>query len=693
MYPKDQIIAFQALAKAYLTNPHTIELDSLKKLLKFNEYQYYVLNEPLISDYEYDQLYQQLISIESANTSLITPDSPSQRVGNSLNASFVTIPHLVPMLSLENSYNADDLIDFDRKAIEGAGNEKLTYCVEPKFDGASISLVYENDLLVRACTRGDGVAGEDITQNIKQIKSIPLSIPLSDYGIKQIEIRGEVIMSKNSFAAFNEKLKLKQQAPLANPRNAAAGSLRMKDPKEVGERNLDAFIYHISYVLPITGGKPTPLLQTHSGTLTLLWNLGFRSPQKERKILEGINNVIDYCISFEIGRDQLPYDIDGLVIKIDDVPLQEKLGMTSHHPRWAIAYKFKARQATTIIENVEFQVGRTGAVTPVAKLQPVALGGVTVSSISMHNEEYIKEKDIRLGDSVIIERAGDVIPQIVQSISSLRKGTEKMITFPTTCPVCNAPLEKEEAEAVWRCISPLCKAQIVERIIHFVSKDAMDIKSFGEANIRKFYEIGILPNVPAVYTLDFDKVAQLEGFGKKSIENLQAAIANSKNQPLYRLIYGLGIRFVGETTAKTVASQIQHILDLTNFTEEQLQSFEDVGVKVAKSIYAYFHEESNIAMIRELESLGLNMIQTNTTAVDGNLAGLNFLFTGTLTQLKRAEAEAMVEARGGHILGGVSSKLNYLVVGEDAGSKLEKAKKIASIKIISESEYIDLVKK
>jgi DNA ligase (NAD+) len=592
---------------------------------------------------------------------------------------------------LENSYNADDLIDFDRKATEGAGYEKLTYCVEPKFDGASISLVYENDLLIRACTRGDGVAGEDITQNIKQIKSIPLSIPLAEYGIKQIEIRGEVIMSKDAFAAFNEKLKLKQQAPLANPRNAAAGSLRMKDPKEVAERNLDAFIYHISYVLPIPGAKLTPLLQSHSGTLSLLWNLGFRSPQKERKIIEGVHNVIDYCTSFEIGRDQLPYDIDGLVIKIDDVMLQEKLGMTSHHPRWAIAYKFKARQATTIIENVEFQVGRTGAVTPVAKLQPVALGGVTVSSISMHNEEYIKEKDIRLGDTVIIERAGDVIPQIVQSISSLRKGTEQMITFPTTCPACSATLEKEEAEAVWRCISPLCKAQIVERIIHFVSKDAMDIKSFGEANIRKFYEIGILPNVPAVYTLDFEKVTQLEGFGKKSIDNLQAAIANSKNQPLYRLIYGLGIRFVGETTAKTVASQIQHILDLTNLTEEQLQSFEDVGVKVAKSIYAYFHEENNIAMIRQLESLGLNMIQTNTTAIDGNLAGLNFLFTGTLTQLKRTEAEAMVEARGGHILGGVSSKLNYLVVGEDAGSKLEKAKKIASIKIISEIDFIELI--
>ena len=561
MYPKDQIIAFQALAKEYLTNPQTIALDSLKKLLKFNEYQYYVLNEPLISDYEYDQLYQQLLLIESANSSLITPDSPSQRVGNSLNTSFVTIPHLVPMLSLENSYNADDLIDFDRKATEGAGYEKLTYCVEPKFDGASISLVYENDLLIRACTRGDGVAGEDITQNIKQIKSIPLSVPLGEYGIKQIEIRGEVIMSKDAFAAFNEKLKLKQQAPLANPRNAAAGSLRMKDPREVGERNLDAFIYHISYVLPIPGAKLTPLLQSHSGTLSLLWNLGFRSPQKERKVIEGIHHVIDYCTSFEIGRDQLPYDIDGLVIKIDDVMLQEKLGMTSHHPRWAIAYKFKARQATTIIENVEFQVGRTGAVTPVAKLQPVALGGVTVSSISMHNEEYIKEKDIRLGDTVIIERAGDVIPQIVQSISSLRKGTEQMITFPTTCPACNATLEKEEAEAVWRCISPLCKAQIVERIIHFVSKDAMDIKSFGEANIRKFYEIGILPNVPAVYTLDFEtKVNFYGGIGTQGLVKSVSIDYNNEisasTKPMERQSVVVNPLSAAETDAHTIVETI-----------------------------------------------------------------------------------------------------------------------------------------
>ena len=691
MYTKAQIHSLQSVTKDCLQNPHNIELETLKKVLKFHEYQYYVAADPLISDFEYDVLYQQLVSLEAASPSLITADSPSQRVGNSLNTNFETLAHLVPMLSLENSYNAEDLNDFDRKARESASLESITYCVEPKFDGASISLVYENDLLVRACTRGDGVAGEEITQNIRQIRSIPLSIPLSQYGIQQMEIRGEVIMSKKAFNDFNEKLKAKQLATLANPRNAAAGSLRMKDPKEVGERNLDAFIYHISYYNLTPGAAIPELLKTHSGSLELLWNMGFRSPQKEKKIISNIEGVIQFCKDFEIERDALPYEIDGLVIKVNDFALQEKLGMTSHHPRWAIAYKFKARQATTILENVEFQVGRTGAVTPVAKLQAVAIGGVTVSSISMHNEEYIREKDLRLGDTVIIERAGDVIPQIVQSIPALRKGTEQIIEFPTTCPVCNYTLEKEGTEAVWRCNNPDCTAQIVERMIHFVSKDAMDIKNFGDANIRKFYELGLLANIPQIYSLDYSIIGKLEGFGKKSVENLQAAIEASKNQPLYRLLYALGIRFVGETTAKTIASHIHHILDLENLSEEQLQAFEDVGVKVANSIYHYFHDAKHIALIKTLEGLGLNMIQTNTTAVDGNLSGLNFLFTGTLTQLKRSDAEAMVEARGGHILSGVSSKLNYLVVGEDAGSKLEKAKKIASIKIITEAEFISLI--
>jgi len=692
MYTKEQIIELQASTKEFIQNPHNIDILQLRKLLKFHEYQYYVTAEPLISDYEYDSLYQYLKNLETANPDLIVHDSPTQRVGNSLNNSFETVAHLVPMLSLENSYNAEDLNDFHRKACEGALLDNITYCVEPKFDGASISLIYENDLLVRACTRGDGVAGEDITQNIKQIKSIPLSIPMLALGIQQMEIRGEVIMSKKSFDDYNEKLKANNVAPLANPRNAAAGSLRMKDPREVANRNLDAFIYHISYYTLKQDAVTLELLKTHSGSLELLWNMGFRSPQKEKKVISNIQGVIQFCNDFEVERDTLPYEIDGLVIKINDFALQEKLGMTSHHPRWAIAYKFKARQATTILENVEFQVGRTGAVTPVAKLKAVAIGGVTVSSISMHNEEYIREKDLRLGDTVIIERAGDVIPQIVQSIPALRKGDEQIITFPATCPVCNYALEKEETEAVWRCNNPVCSAQIVERIIHFVSKDAMDIKSFGDANIRKFYELNLLQNIPQIYQLNFDTIGKLEGFGKKSVDNLMVAIEASKTQPLYRLIYALGIRFVGETTAKTIASHIHHILDLENLTEEQLQAYDDVGVKVAKSIYQYFHEKKNIALIKELEALGLNMIQTNATAVDGNLSGLNFLFTGTLTQLKRSDAEDMVEARGGHILSGVSSKLNYLVVGEDAGSKLEKAKKIASIKIITEADFIDLIK-
>jgi DNA ligase (NAD+) len=465
----------------------------------------------------------------------------------------------------------------------------------------------------------------------------------------------------------------------------------MKDPKEVAERNLDAFIYHVSYTLPIPGKTVNPLLKTHSGTLEFLWNMGFRSPEKEKQLVSKIQDVIDYCAIAESGRDQLPYEIDGLVVKVNDLALQEKLGMTSHHPRWAIAYKFKARQATTVLEHVEFQVGRTGAVTPVAKLKPVAIGGVTVSSISIHNEEYIIEKDLLLGDTVIIERAGDVIPQIVHSIASLRTGNEKKIQFPTHCPVCATALVKESTEAVWRCNNINCSAQIVERIAHFVSKDAMDIKNLGEANIKKFFELGLLKDIPGIYTLNFEQIGQMEGFGKKSVDNLTTSIEASKQQPLHRFIYALGIRFVGETTAKTIASRINHILDLTRITEEQLLEFEDIGFKVASSIVQFFHDPIQLHMIESLIQLGLNVEQTSHQATDGSLKGLNFLFTGTLTQLKRSDAEAMVEAKGGHILSGVSSKLNYLIVGEDAGSKLEKAKKIASIKIMTEAEFIELI--
>ncbi|TAJ65200.1 MAG: DNA ligase (NAD(+)) LigA [Chitinophagaceae bacterium] len=698
MYNKEQIQALQKQSQDFLTgNADTVSaagIAPLREILRFHEYRYYVQNEPLLSDYEYDKLYQLLQRTEKKHPELITPDSPTQRVGSSLNQQFVTVQHLVPMLSLDNSYNAEDLTDFDRKARELSGLDAITYCIEPKFDGASISLIYENDQLVRAATRGDGVEGEDITTNIKQIRSIPLSAAFSQYGIRQVEIRGEIIMSKQSFAKYNELLVSQNLAPLANPRNAASGSLRMKDPKEVAERNLDAFLYHISYF--VRDGIPAgnDPLASHAGSLHLLWELGFRSPEKEKRVVTGIQPVIDYCLAFEAGRDNLPYEIDGMVVKVDDTVLQEKLGMTSHHPRWAIAFKFKARQATTKLRGVEFQVGRTGAVTPVAKLDPVYLGGVTVSSISVHNEEYIREKDLKIGDSVLIERAGDVIPQIVKSLPELRDGSEEPILFPKQCPVCKSELYKEETEAVWRCINIECEAQVVEKMIHFVSKDAMDIKSFGEANVRKFYELGLLKDIPGIYSLDYDRIGELEGFGKKSLDNLQAAIEASKQQPLHRLIYALGIRFVGETTAKTLANAVENIFDFTRKTEEALLQLEDVGVKVAKSIHQFFSNEQNIDMLHQLEQLGLQMKnEKKATVAAGALTGQTFLFTGTLAKLKRSEAEALAEAEGGVIVSGVSAKLNYLVVGEDAGSKLEKAKKINTIKIISEDEFLSLINK
>lgn len=670
------------------------ELQALHEVLRFHEHRYYILNDPLISDYEYDQLYKWLERTEAEDPSRITPDSPTQRVALGITREFVTVQHLVPMLSLENSYNAEDLRDWDRKARELSGLDVLEYSVEPKFDGASISLIYDNDLLERGATRGDGAYGDDITTNIRQIRSVPLSAKFSERGIRRVEIRGEVLMTKEHFKNFNEQLMAQGTPPLANPRNAAAGSLRMKDPKEVSRRNLEAFLYHISFVEAVPRKQPSQQLQHHSQCLELLWELGFRSPVKEVKVLKGIEKVISHCLAFEQERDDLPYEIDGMVIKVDDTVLQEKMGMTSHHPRWAIAYKFKARQATSKLLAVEYQVGRTGSVTPVAKIEPVPIGGVTVSSISLFNEEVIKEKDLMIGDSVLVERAGDVIPYIVKSLADLRKGTEKKIHFPHNCPVCGSRLEKPEAEAVWRCNNFDCPAQVVERIIHFTSKDAMDIRGFGEANIRKFVDLGFLEDIPGIYSLPYDKIRELEGFGDKSTQKLQQAIEASKEQPLHRLLFALGIRYVGETTAKVLANAVHHILDFQEKTIEELQEMEDVGPKVASSIHAFFHDKGNVHLIKKLESIGLKVTsEKKTLHREGALADKTFLFTGTLTALKRSEAESMVEANGGKLLSGVSSKLDYLVVGEDAGSKLEKAKKIPSVKILTEEEFLRLAGK
>jgi DNA ligase (NAD+) len=602
----------------------TGEIENLRTVLRFHEHRYYIQNDPLISDFEYDSLYKALEKLEKEAPDLVTPDSPTQRVAKGLTKDFPSVPHLVPMLSLDNSYDSDDLLDFDRKARELTGQSEIEYCVEPKFDGASISLMYENDQLVRGATRGDGVRGDDITPNIKQIRTIPLYARFSNYGLQTVEIRGEVLINKNNFKKFNEALAEQGLAPLANPRNAAAGSLRIKDPVEVGRRKLEAFVYHVSYYISEEGVQKTDdglqmtdnsgkqisddvppsvinhlssYLTTHSGTLDMLWELGFRSPAKEKKVLRGIQAVIDYCNEFEAGRDDLPYEIDGMVIKVNNFELQDKMGMTSHHPRWAMAFKFKARQATSKLLRVEYQIGRTGNIGPVAKVEPVHIGGVTVSSISLFNEDVIREKDIRIGDTVLVERAGDVIPYIVKPLTELRTGDEQPIKFPTHCPSCGDELARLPEEAAWRCVNATCPAQVLERLMHFASKDAMDIRGLGEANIEKFKKLGLLSSIPQIYQLDYDAIGRLEGFGAKSITNLQTAISSSKNQPLHRLIFALGIRFVGETMAKTLAAAVNHLLDLQNFDEEKLQTLEDVGPKVASSVVQFFGNDDNIRML------------------------------------------------------------------------------------------------
>ena len=717
MFNAQQVRALQQDSMRWLSTAegeiNADNIEELRTVLRFHEHRYYVENDPLISDGEYDKMYKKLQQFEETNPELVTADSPTQRVGKGLIKNFPKVPHLVPMLSLDNSYNAEDLIDFDRKVRELSRTENIEYCIEPKFDGASISLVYENDQLLTGITRGDGEVGDDITPNIKQIRSLPLSAAFSKYGIETIEFRGEVLMNKNKFAAYNKGLMEEGLAPLANPRNAAAGTLRMKDPAIVSKRNLEAFLYHVSYVgtgdvrhktqdtrldiTPIT--QPTnqqtynsqfTIPHSHSGMLEMLWQLGFKSPKKEMKVVHGIQEVIKYVNEFEAGRDALPYEIDGMVIKVNDLNMQDQLGMTSHHPRWAIAFKFKARQASSKLLGVEFQVGRTGAVTPVAKIAAAQVGGVTVTSISVHNEDYIKEKGLKIGDHILIERSGDVIPQIVKSLPELRNGDEEEIDFPKNCPVCSDVLVRPDGEAVWRCVNINCEAQVAERIIHFVSKDAMDIKSFGEANVRKFYALKLITDVPSIYDLKAAMLQNMDGFAAKSVTNLIDAIEASKQQPLHRLIYGLGIRYVGETTAKTLAQSINDIFELAEKSEEELKQMDDVGVKVADSIAAFFKNKDNVEMLKRLQEAGLQMKSQTKEKTAGGLTGQTFLFTGTLAKLKRNDAEEMAEALGGKILSGVSSKLNYLIVGEDAGSKLEKAKKIATINIISEDDFIKL---
>ena len=676
--------------------------EDLKTVINFHDHQYYVKADSLITDYDYDRLFKKLKEIEEENPNLITADSPTQRVAKGLNQEFPTVQHLVPMMSLENSYNITDLEDFDTQVKKALSeNTTVEYIAEPKFDGSSIALVYENDQLVRAATRGNGIEGDEITPNAKAIKSIPLKANFSQFGIYKIEVRGEVLLElamlekmNNERRKQNEILRAENKKELElykNSRNTAAGSLRLKDSAEVAARKLDAVIYQIGYAEDKEGKEVTDIFKSHNKNLDVLSQLGFKTPFLERGIFTSIEEVENFCKYWENKRDSYHFDIDGMVIKVNSIHQQQLVGKTSHHPKWAVAYKFKAKQATSTLLHVDFQVGRTGAITPVAKIEPVQLMGVEISSISLHNEDFILDKDIRLKDTVIVERAGDVIPYIVGSVKERRSGNEQKIHFPTECPSCEHHLVKPMDESVWRCINPNCPAQLEEHLIHFVSKSAMDIFGFGEENVRTFIRENIIRDITSIYEIDYDKVRQLEGWKEKSIQNLKEGIEASKQNELYRLIVGLSIRHVGSTTAKMLAKKVDKLTDFQHWTQEQYNELEDVGPKVAQSLYQFFTDKENIDLIESLSTLGVNIYKTEAVLASNKLEGKTFLCTGTFPKFSRDDIKAMIEKNGGKNLSAVSANLDYLIAGEKAGSKLAKAQKTPTIQVISEEDFLKMI--
>ncbi len=704
MYTQEHQQIFTALSKQFLNHPASLsDLDKLKETLVYHEYKYYVEDDPLITDHEYDVLFKQLEAIEQAHPEFITPDSPTQRVSSDLSGDAQQVPHIVPMLSLANSYNEEDLNDFDaavKKRCNLPLDAKVEYVVEPKFDGGSIALVYENDLLLRAATRGNGTIGEEMTSNARIMPSIPLKASFSKHGITKAELRGEALIRKDNFARINEEREKNGLALFANPRNAATGGLRTKDPAETRKRALEAFIYQLAYASDESERDKQSEFETHIAGIQLLGSLGFKIPGEELKLCKDITEVHQFVRAWEARRDDYPYEIDGMVIKVNRLDLQEQCGFTAHHPRWAIAFKFKAKQATSKLMAVDFQVGRFGTITPVAKIDPIYLAGVTVSSISLHNEDFIRNKNIWLGDTLLVERAGDVIPYIVKSFPELRNGSEKPIEFPELCPINNTNkpvnLEQVEGEAAWRCPKCVCGAVDLQKMIFHVSKEAMDIDGFGKSFVERFYELGWLKDISEIYHLDYEKIALLEGFGAKSVENLKLSVEKAKNNPIHRVLHALGIHHFGKKASKLIAEQIHHVFDLKEWDMERFLEIKDIGPVVAQNVIEWLADIDNVALLERMESYGVNMVQTEEdkplqAAENGVFSGKTILFTGTLQQMGRKEAEEKAARAGAQNVSGVSSKLNILVAGEKAGSKLKKAKELGTVQILDEETFLQMI--
>ena len=704
MYSTDTQQHFVALSKKFISSPATAnDLKELRDLLVFHERKYYIEDSPLISDFEYDILYKQLVSLEEQYPEQITPDSPTQRVSTDLSGDFPPVQHTVPMLSLDNSYNDDDLNDFDaavKKLCNLLSDVDIEYCVEPKFDGGSIALVYENDVLVRAATRGNGTMGEEMTPNARTLPSIPLKADFASFGIVKAELRGEALIRKDNFERINKEREKEGLTLFANPRNAATGGLRTKDANETRKRGLEAFVYQLAYAVDNAGNSVLPTMKTHIQGIEMLGKLGFKIPKDEKTVCKNINVVHDFVKYWEEKRDTYAYEIDGMVIKVNSLELQEKCGFTAHHPRWAIAFKFKAKQATSKLLAVEYQVGKIGSITPVAKIDPVYLAGVTVSSISLHNEDFIRSKDLRLGDTVLVERAGDVIPYIVKSFPELRTGVEEIINFPEFCPTNTSDtpvrLIKEDGESAWRCPDCMCGAQDLQKMIFHVSKDAMDIDGFGKSYVERFFDLGWIKDISDIYNLDYDKIAVLEGFGKRSAENIKLSVEKAKSNPIQRLLHSLSIHHLGKKASKLIAEQISHVLDLKHWPKERFLEIKDIGPVVADNVIAWFANEKNINMLHQMESYGVNLTQTDEdkplqVAEDAVFSGKTILFTGTLLKMGRKEAEEKAAKAGARNISAVSANLNILVVGEKAGSKLKKAQELGTVQILTEDEFLNLI--
>ncbi|HKW57226.1 MAG TPA: NAD-dependent DNA ligase LigA [Candidatus Acidoferrum sp.] len=656
------------------------EMEELRQKLRRHEYLYYVLDEPEISDAAYDKLMNRLKELEGANPELITPDSPTARVGGAPREGFQTVRHERAMLSLDNAFSHDALRDWDRRVREGSGQEKIEYIAEHKFDGLSISLQYRNGVLARAVTRGDGTTGEDVTPNAKTIRSVPLRV---DAGVLKkarlaanFEVRGEIMMTRKAFEALNRQQEQSGGKLYMNARNSAAGSVRVLDPSITAARRLDFFAYYF-----LVDGKVA--FAKHSDSLGLLKQLHFRASD-DWKLCNGIEAVIGYCEAWDEKREKLPYEIDGVVIKVNSTAIQNELGYTSKAPRWAIAYKYPARQETTVVNDIHVQVGRTGALTPVAVLEPVQVGGVTVSRSTLHNMDEVERLGLQIGDTVLIERAGEVIPHVLKVVKEGKN--RKAFRMPKSCPECGSAIHKAEDEVAYRCVNAACPAKRKESLLHYASRHAMDIDGLGEKIVDQLVDKGLVKDVADLYALREDQVAGLERMAEKSAQNLLEEIEASKKSSLARLIYALGIRFVGERTGQLLAENFSTLEELAGASEEKLVEVPEVGPKVAAAIAEFFSEPANRQLVKKLNKGGLRPAAEKRVVKSDKLTGKSFVFTGGLEHRSREEAGEIVKQHGGSVASSVSKKTSYVVVGAEPGSKYEKAKELG-VTILNEAEF------